>query len=49
MVTGFGDIITWEENKYIRIIKYKSGSFKGIASGFDFFWDDINTEYFCNE
>lgn len=48
-VTAFGDIITWEENKYIRMIKYKNGIFKGIASGFDFFWEDLNTEEFCDE
>lgn len=48
-VTAFGDIITWEENKYIRMIKYKNGTFKGISSGFDFFWEDIITDYFCEE
>lgn len=48
-VTAFGDIITWEENKYIRMIKYKNGTFKGIASGFDYFWEDLNTEYFCKK
>lgn len=26
-VTAFGDIITWEEKKYVVIIKYKNGSF----------------------
>lgn len=36
-VTSFGDIITFEEDKYIRSIKYKNGIFKGMASGFDFF------------
>lgn len=45
-VTAFGDIINWEENNYIRIVKYKNGTFKGIASGFEFFWDDIVTDYF---
>lgn len=47
--TAFGDIINWEENKYIRMIKYKNGTFKGISSGFDFFWDDVITDYFCKE
>lgn len=50
-VTAFGDIICWEESKYIRMIKYKNGIFKGMASGFDFFWEDLesglyNKEYF---
>lgn len=48
-VTAFGDIITWEEDKYLRMIKYKNGTFKGIASGFDFFWEDLNTDVFCKE
>lgn len=47
--TAFGDIINWEENKYIRMIKYKDGIFKGISSGFDFFWEDVITDYFCKE
>lgn len=47
--TAFGDIINWEENKYIRMIKYKNGTFKGISSGFDFFWEDVITDYFCKE
>lgn len=45
-ITAFGDIITWEENKYIRIIKYKNGLFKGMASGFDFFLEDLQNEVF---
>ena len=49
LITAFGDIITWEENKYIRMIKYKNGTFKGISSGFYFFWDDVITDYFCKE
>lgn len=50
-VTAFGDIICWEESKYIRMIKYKNGIFKGMASGFDFFGEELksglyNKEYF---
>ena len=48
-VTAFGDVITWEENRYIRIVKYKNGMFKGMSSGFDFFWEDIITDDFCND
>lgn len=40
-VTAFADILTWEKGRYIRIVKYKDGIFEGIASGFDFFWDDL--------
>ncbi|EPY2275110.1 T6SS immunity protein Tdi1 domain-containing protein [Clostridium sporogenes] len=49
LVTAFGDIITWEENKYIRLLRYKIRTFKGIASGFEFFWEDVSTGYFCEE
>lgn len=45
-VTAFGDIITWEENRYIRMIMYKNGIFKGMASGFDFFLKDLQNQVF---
>ena len=45
-ITAFGDVITWEENRYIRMIKYKNGLFKGMASGFDFFLDDLQNGVF---
>lgn len=34
MVTGFGDIITWEEKKYIGLVRYRKGKFNIISSGF---------------
>ncbi len=40
-VTAFADFLTWENGRYIRIVKYKDGIFEGIASGFDFFWGDL--------
>lgn len=45
-ITAFGDIIAWEENRYIRMIKYKNGLFKGMAAGFDFFLEDLQNEVF---
>ena len=36
-VTAFGDIINWEENRYVRMVKYKNGTLQGMAAGFDFF------------
>lgn len=45
-MTAFGDIILWEDNKYIRMVKYKNGIFKGMASGFDFFLEDLNNGLF---
>jgi len=49
MVTGFGDIITWEENNYIGMIDYKRGDVNIIASGFEFFFDDLKTDYYLNK
>ena len=40
-VTAFADIVTWEKGRYIRIIKYKDGTFEGIAAGFNYFWGDL--------
>lgn len=49
LVTAFGDMITWEENKYITIIKYKYGEFNILSSGFEFFFDDLQDNYFLNQ
>ena len=48
-ITAFGEVITWEENKYIRMIKYKNGLFKGMASGFDFFLEDLQNDIFNDD
>lgn len=48
-VTAFGDIITWEENKYIGIIKYKKGNFQIIAASFKYFFNDLQDDYFIEK
>ena len=48
-ITAFGDIITWEENKYIGIIRYKKGNFKIISSGFKHFFSDLQDDYFIEK
>lgn len=46
MVTGFGDIITWEKNRYLCIVKYRKGTFDIIEDGFEyFFYDIMDIEY----
>lgn len=45
-VTAFGDVLIWESNRYIRMIKYKDGTFEGMAAGFDFFLEDLQNEVF---
>ena len=37
--TAFGDLITWEEDQYVGIVKYRYGVNDVICSGFDFFFD----------
>ena len=29
-ITAFGDVINWEKNRFIRMVKYKNGIFKGM-------------------
>ncbi|WP_258880112.1 T6SS immunity protein Tdi1 domain-containing protein [Clostridium estertheticum] len=47
--TGMGDIIAWEENKYLRMVNYRRGGFKGISAGFDFFFLDLESTSFCEK
>lgn len=49
MVTGFGDIITWEKNEYVSIIKYKNGSFDIIIKRFRHFFNCLEDDYFLDE
>lgn len=46
--TGMADLITWEENKYLRLVKYRRGNFHGISAGFEFFFSDLSDEGFCD-
>ena len=39
--TAFGDIITWEKNQFIGIIKYRYGENDVISDEFDFFYEDL--------
>lgn len=41
MITGFGDIITWEKNRYLGIVKYRKGTFDIIEDGFEYFLNDV--------
>ncbi|EUJ43736.1 T6SS immunity protein Tdi1 domain-containing protein [Listeria rocourtiae] len=45
--TGLGDIITWEENKFLMLIKYRKSKLKGIS--FKYFFSDLEDEEFVNE
>lgn len=45
-VTAFGDVIIWEKNQYISIIKYRYGENDVISAGFDFFFEDLQAGEF---
>lgn len=47
--TGMGDIITWEENNYLSIVKYRRGDFEVISSGFKYFFTDLEDDESCGE
>lgn len=49
MVTGFGDIITWEKNEYVSTIKYKNGTFDIIVKRFKHFLKCLQDEYFLEK
>lgn len=40
--TAFGDIITWEDNKYIGILKYRYQDSDIISTGFEDFFRKLN-------
>ena len=40
-ITAFGDIITLEEQKYLRIIRYKNGDFISILENMHYFLEDL--------
>lgn len=33
LATAFADVLTWEKGRYIRVVKYKDGTFEGVAAG----------------
>lgn len=49
MITGFGDIITWEENRYLGIVKYRKGTFDIIEAGFEYFLNDLMDAEFVED
>jgi hypothetical protein len=42
--TGMGDILTWEENQYLMLIKFRKGTIKGLS--FKYFFSDLNEAEF---
>lgn len=40
--TAFGDLITWEKNRFLGIVKYRYGDNDVISEGADFFFQDLD-------
>lgn len=40
-ITAFGEILTWERNKYICKVSFPEGHSEVLASGAQFFFDDL--------
>ncbi len=49
MVTAFGDIITWEKNKYVGIVEYRYGKSEIMISDFDLFLFLLNDSSFTDK
>ena len=49
IITAFGDVITWEKNEYLGIIKYRKGEFDILEKGCKFFWDDLTDSEYVND
>ncbi|MGN0631733.1 MAG: T6SS immunity protein Tdi1 domain-containing protein [Ruminococcus sp.] len=49
MATAFGDIITWEENKYVGLVRYKYGTSEIMISNYDLFLVLLNDNSFVNK
>lgn len=44
--TAFGDLITWEKNQFVGIVKYRYSNNDVISDGFEFFIDDVTNGEF---
>lgn len=47
--TAFGVLITWEDNQFLGIVKYRFGESDIISDGFDFYFDDLADGEFDEE
>ena len=47
--TGMADIITWEENKYLQLVRFRRGNIHVISTRFKYFINDLLDEEYCTE
>ena len=48
-MTAFGDIVTFEEDQYIGMVKYKNGNFVMLAKNFKRFIQNLGDDYFLEK
>ena len=39
-----GDLIVWEDNKYLKLLDFRRGKIRVISSGFKFFFSDLQDD-----
>ncbi|MCX7569206.1 DUF1851 domain-containing protein [Tumebacillus sp. DT12] len=47
--TAMGDLIVWEKGRYLNLLNFRKGHVSVLASGFDFFLDDLMDDDFLRE
>lgn len=47
--TAFGDLIIWEDNQFVSIVKYRYNDFDVITDGFEYFNETILDEELADE
>lgn len=45
-ITAFGDILTWEKDKYICLVSFAKSTVTILESGSEFFFEDLNDKDF---
>lgn len=48
-VTAFGDILTWEEERYIYKVSLRQGKADALAAGTNFFFEDLKDPEYAAE
>lgn len=47
--TVFGDFLVWEQQKYVNLVSFSKHTVTVLASGFDFFFEDMEDEQFLKQ
>lgn len=48
-VTGLGDMIVWEENTYLSILRFRHGTFSIMEKGCSYFLNDLTDDEYIEE